>query len=206
MKNYLLLIVTISLTGCVNPINLHTAMQYAQGGYANIQKDKWFNARMAFSRAWTNADVGKADEGTVAVYAYEYGRTSGAICDWAEAERGLLTAYELDKKNNGPVHMSMVELARMYHAQGNIEKSEEWFVLAKSELDRIQADTRDAIGYADILSEYAEVIAKLGKREDYESIRKRESEIRSVFPGRNSGHEQTPYGRFCDQKSLTNKT
>lgn len=203
MKIPSVLIVTIILVGCANPINLHTARKYAQGGYANAQQDKWFNARTAFGRAWTNAELGNAEDRVTAVYAYEYGRASGAICDWKEAERGLLKAYELDKKTNGPVHMSLIELARMHHAKGDLEESEKYYRLGKTELDRQQADTRDSIGYADILADYAEVLTSLGKNEEAELLKKREEEIRKVFEGRTSSHDQTPYGEFCDQKSLT---
>ncbi|MBU1191219.1 MAG: hypothetical protein KKA36_06280 [Gammaproteobacteria bacterium] len=206
MKTIAAATLILLLSSCANPINLHTGNQYFQGGLANVKEGKWFNARMAFGRAWTNADLGNAEDRVTAVYAYEYGRASGAICDWREAERGLLKAYELDKKTNGPIHMSMVELARMYHAEGRLEKSQEWFALAKVELDRLQADTRDSIGYANILSEYAVVLSSVGKSEEAAALNKREEEIRSVFKGRTSSHDQTPYGQFCDQKSLTIKS
>ncbi len=205
MKLRLLIVAMITLDGCANPINLHTAREYAQGGYSSIKQDKWFNGRMSFGRAWANAELGKADDNVIAVYAYEYGRTSGAICDWKESERGLQKAYELDTKTNGPVHMSMAELARMYHAVGDMEQSKKWFALAKNELDRLQADTRDSIGYANILAEYAEVLSSLGDVNGSAALRKREYEIRSVFEGRSSSHEQTPYGKYCDQDSLTIK-
>ena len=190
------------LASCANPLNLHTANEYFQGGRNNAAQDKWFNARMAFGRAWTNADLGNAEDRVKAVYAYEYGRASGVICDWVESERGLSKALELDKKTNGLVHMSLVELARMYHAKGAFEESGKYFGLGKNELDKAQADTKDAIGYANILGEYAEVLSKLGSVEEAKALRKREEEIRSVFKGRTSGHEQTPYGQHCDQKSL----
>lgn len=189
------------LAGCANPINLATADRYFRTGVAQEQKEKWFDARMAFGRAWTNAQLGKADDQVTAVYAYEYGRASGAICDWAEAERGLTRAYELDKLSSGPMHMSMAELARMYHAKGDLVKSEQFFSMAKAEFDRLQADTRDAIGYADILAEYADVMSAMGKTGDAGALKKREDEIRNVFKGRASHMDRTPYGKFCDQKS-----
>ena len=99
--------------------------------------------------------------------------------------------------------MDLVELARMYHAQGMLGKSEHYFSLAKKALDRLQADTRDAIGYANILAEYAAVLSALGKREEAVILETRENEIRAVFKNRTSGHEQTPYGKFCDQKALS---
>lgn len=195
----LILLVPFLVASCANPINLRTANEYFRGGQSNAAQGNWFKARMSFGRAWTNADLGHANDGIKAVYAYEYGRTSGVICDWAESEKGLLKALELDAKINGPVHMSLVELARMYHAKGDLQNSEKYFGQAKQSLDKIQADTRDSIGYANILKEYAEILTRLGKTEDAKLLKRREEEIRSVFKDRASSHDQTPYGRHCDQ-------
>lgn len=204
MKNIIILITSLFVGGCLsNPINLKTAQSYYHGGNQNVVEGKWFNARMAYGRAWTNADLGNADDRVTAVYAYEYGRASGAICDWDESEKGLLKALELDKITNGPFHMSLVELARMYHANGNLTESEKYFSLAKVRLDELQADTRDSIGYANILKTYSEVLIKLGKKSEADTLIKREQEIRNVFKGRNSSHEVTPYGEYCNQKSIT---
>lgn len=155
---------------------------------------------MAFGRAWTNASLGKANERVTAVYAYEYGRASGVICDWNEAERGLFAALEFDKKTGGPIHMSYVELARMYQANNLNEKSEKYFSLAKIVLDEIQADTMDAIGYANILEAYAEVLLKLGKSSEAALLMSRSKEIKAVFKNRESHHEITPYGKYCEKK------
>jgi hypothetical protein len=202
MNKLIPLLFIILLSACANPINLHTGREYFQGGQENAKEGRWFNARMAFGRAWTNANLGKEDDKITAVYAYEYGRASGAICDWTEAERGLKHSYELDLKTKGPIYMDLVELARMYHAKGELNKSNQYFNLAKNELDKLQADTRDAIAYANILAEYAVVLSALGKHTQATPLKKREKEIRDVFKGRTSSHKQTPYGKFCDQKSL----
>ena len=204
MKNIIIVIAALFLAGCLtNPINLKTAQNYYHGGNKNAKEDKWFNARMAYGRAWTNADSGNADDRVTAVYAYEYGRASGAICDWDESEKGLLKALELDKKTNGPFHMSLVELARMYNSKGNLKDSEKYFSLAKARLDELQADTRDSIGYANILKTYSDVLLKLDRKSEADALIKREQEIRNVFKGRKSSHDLTPYGEHCNQKSLT---
>ncbi len=200
---YVTAILSVFLAGCVNPINLHTGEQYYQGGIENAKQDKWFNARMAYGRAWTNADIGKADDRTTAVYAYEYGRASGAICDWKEAEHGLLKALELDKKTNGPVHMSLYELARMYRAQGMHEKAEEYFVKTDEKMKAVNAEERDPIGYADFLKEYAQNSNSLGKATEASRLTSLETKIRKTHPGKTRNGDRTPYGQFCDQKSLT---
>lgn len=203
MKNILLIIFVLLVTACQNSLNLRTAHDYFQGGLQSAKEGKWYNARMSFGRAWANANLGNAKDNVIAVYAYEYGRASGAICDWDESEKGLLKALELDKKINGPTHMSLIELARMYNAQGSLSQSEKYYFLGKKRLDELQADTKDTIGYANILKSYSAVLNKLGRKEEANALTKREQEIRSVFKYRRSSHGVTPYGMYCDQKSLT---
>lgn len=73
-----------------------------------MKSGDWFNARMYFGRAIQNAKIGGADTKTVAVLWYEYGRSSGVICDWPEAARGLNEAYKLDSETVGPAYMSLM--------------------------------------------------------------------------------------------------
>lgn len=193
------------LVGCVNPINLHTGDQYYRGGIQNAKQDKWFNARMAYGRAWANADIGKASASTTATYAYEYGRASGAICDWKESERGLLKAFELDEKANGPVNMSLYELARMYRAQGIDGKAGEYFVKTDKAMKVVNAKERDPIGYADFLKEYAQNSNSLGKISEVNRLTKQETKLRKTHPGMMRNGDRTPYGQYCDQKSLTKR-
>lgn len=87
----------------------------------------------------------------------------------------------------------------MHHAKGDLEKSEEYFSLGKKALDEAQLGSRDVVGYARFLAEYADVLVAVGKPEEAIVLKQREKEILDVFPGRTATHAQTPYGKFCDQ-------
>lgn len=167
-----------------------------------MKEDKWFNA----GRAWANADIGRAADKTTATYAYEYGRALGAICDWKESERGLLKALELDQKTNGPVHMSMYEIARMYRAQGLHQKAEEYFVKTDEIMKVVNAQERDPIGYADFLHEYTQDSNSLGKAFEVSRLTNLETRIRKIHLGKTRNSDRTQYGQFCDQKSVTRRS
>ncbi|MBI1396703.1 MAG: hypothetical protein GC151_12040 [Betaproteobacteria bacterium] len=194
---------SLLLAACANPLNLYTANRYFEGGRGQAAQGDWSKARMAFGRAWTNADSGNADDRVTATYAYEYGRASGVICDWAESEHGLLKALEIDRRSNGPVYMSLVELARMYHARGSLELSARYFGTAKEALDSVNADMKDPIGYATILEEYAGVLSSLGRMRDASLVAGRAQELEQRYRGRASGHVPTPYGQHCEQNPAT---
>lgn len=201
----LLLILSFVFVSCINPTNLNTASQYFNGGKHLISQNKWFDGRMAFARAWDNARVGGGKQSMIAVYAYEYGRASGAICSWKQAEKGLLKALNLDKKTNGPIHMTYVELARMYHAQGLLGKSNKYFSLGKVELDKLPLDKIDVIAYTKILDEYVNVLSKLKKYQEAKLIKKRSNHVRNTYRNRKNLTDFTPYGKFCHQKEKTSK-
>jgi len=199
MKQIALIISIFILSACSNPLNLITGRRYFIQGLESVKSGDMFTARMAFGRAWMNANWGHEQEGITAVYAYNYGRASGAICDWVEAERGLLKAYELDQKTKGPLHMSLIELGFMYKAQGAIEKAEKYFNLGKKEADKQHIVTKDPIGYATFLSEYAEVLSLLKKPKEAIRLKNRSEEIKHVFKENSSNKKPIPYGKFCRQ-------
>lgn len=199
MRLFSISFLLIVCSGCVNAINQHTGRDYFQSGVEWRNQDNWFNARMAFGRAVANAEWGGDRDEVKSVYLYEYGRASGVICDWPEAERGLKMALELDQKTGGPDQMALAELARMYHAKGDAAVSLNYFELAMQRYDDLQIETHDAIGYARMLEEYAEVLRLNNETARASQASVRAAEIHKVFPGRDAGHVSTPYGEFCEQ-------
>ncbi len=110
------------MAGCANSINMHNAQRYAVAGQAAVRNGAWAEARKNFGLAIANVRMGHGDDRTRAVLYYEYGRASGVICDWPEAERGLNEAYNLDQQISGPAYMSLVELARMNLIEGGMTR------------------------------------------------------------------------------------
>lgn len=189
----------IILAGCANPINRHTAGKYNQAAYAAMKSGDWFGARMYFGRAIQNAKVGGVDTKSMAVLWYEYGRSSGVICDWVEAERGLDEAYKLDSETQGPVYMSLYERGRMHYDRKQYTKAVEYFARTNAEFDkaRFNFDTADPLGYADYLEEYSDALEKTGNVNDAKKHRDRAVELRNTFPGKEAHTEKTPYGTQC---------
>ncbi len=203
MRNVLgtLLILTVMVSGCVNPINLHTAGKYFQAGHSNLSAGDWVTAQKNFGKAVLNAKLGKADDRAMAVYLYEYGRASGVLCDWTESEKSLIAAYELDRENDGPTHMSLVELTRMHIGRQEFSKAVEYSDKVLPELKNLQADARDPIGYAEFLEEYSLALEQTEKDEAIKihRMRERAKELRNVFPNAKPFHDKTPYGTQCQK-------
>ncbi len=189
------------VSGCAASINEYNARQHAQAGMKAGRSGEFAKARKEFARALTNARLAHADPKMVAALSYEYGRYSGMICDWVEGEKGLAEAYDLDRQNGGPAYMSLVELARLNFDRQQHGTAVEYFDRVVLELEASHADTRDPIGYAQILDEYASSLEQTGKNGLAGKFHDRARDLRKAFPGQSSHTDRTPYGTQCHDVS-----
>lgn len=96
--------------------------------------------------------------------------------------------------------MSLYELGKMSYDRKQYTKAIEYFARVKKEFDKVQADTKDPLGYADYLEEYASALEQTDNAMEVEEHRSRAAELRKIFEGKDSHTEKTPYGTQC--KSL----
>ena len=201
MKLVLAVIITLILASCAAPINQRNAEKYYAAAVNAQHSGDWWNSRKYFARAITNAELaGVADE-SLALLWYEYGRSSGVVCDWEEAERGLNQAFELDLKTGGPAYMSLYEFARMNYDREMYPEAIEYFQTAYAEMEADQADTKDPIGYADFLDLYGHALEQAGRNDLVPELSARSERIRAAFEGKDSHTEKTPYGTECHEGS-----
>lgn len=207
MKNYitskpiiLVIAAAVILTACANPINLRTAQNYAQGCSSFQHQGEWWKARRACGRAALNAELGGADPRAVAGLWYEYGRTSGVICDYSEAKKALEKSLESDKANNGPVLMDYFELARLHFDQKLFKEAADYYQFGVAVTPK-EIIAQDPIGYAEILDEYGESLKQVGEIAKSEKIIAESKQLRLENPNVKALTQHTPYGKFCDQKS-----
>lgn len=194
-----ILAISLTLTSCANPVNRATAQQYYGGGVQNQNKGEWGSAAFSFRRAYINSQVGNLSDKEAALFAYEYGRSSGAICDWENAKQGLDKAYELDVKIGAPLYFDLVEYALMYQAMGEFEKSQGYYAKAISSLDTHNVLDVHPLYYADTLSRYSALLKQLGNNEKAEILKKRADVIVKETPNSHP-YRAIPYGKFCEQK------
>lgn len=80
-------------------------------------------------------------------------------------------------------------------------KAVEYFEQALPELENLQSDARDPIGYADFVDDYTLAFEKAGKDEatQIHHMRARAKELRNTFPEAKAFSEKTPYGTQCQK-------
>jgi len=199
--SFLTVIALLILTSCAAPINQRNAEKYYAEAVSAQHSGDWWSARKYFARAISNAELAGAPNSSLALLWYEYGRSSGVICDWQEAEGGLIKALELDLKTGGPAYMPLYELARMNYDREMYTEAVEFFRRAYAKMETDQADTKDPIGYADFLDEYSHALDESGRKDLAPKFVVRSERIRAAFVGKDSHTEKTPYGVECHASS-----
>ena len=192
-----ILVTALVLTGCASSVNQRNAAKYWDAAIAARDQGNWSLARSNWSKMIINGDLGGLDQRNMSIAYYEYGRASGILCMWEEAEKGLKKSLEIDRSNSGPIHLPLIELARLNFDRGKYGQAAEYFEEAKSIVDSFNAETRDPLGYAEFLDELSESIEKSNADGKTTSYRERADELRAAFPNGTKHTDRTPYGTQC---------
>lgn len=202
MKKQMLLVAICSLllTGCSNPINLKNAQNYYDAGQLAMRNGDWELARINFSKAVINSQLGNAPDRSRSMTLYEYARAAGVTCFYDEADKYLRQALELDRASNGPIYYPLIELARLNLDQGKFSEAVPYFKEVDPIFLEIDVIKKDPVGYADFLDEYATALKGAELQTEVVKIREREKDIRARNQGVVSRAERTPYGKHCKSK------
>ncbi len=164
---------------------------------AAVAQNQWRDAKKRWDLALQKVAAVAGDDEYLAVLYYEQGRSAGVLCQWDEAEISLQKALTLDKKTDGPFFMSLLELARLQLAQKNLQQAKEFYDQLLPELKANEAAVIDPIGSAEIVSEYAQVLVKLGAVEAAKPYREMADTWRNKHQGIEAETSKTPYGSLC---------
>lgn len=178
--------------------NRAQALRHAQNAFAAAQRGDWGVARDGLRKAVAAAEKSDADQRTMAVLYYEYGRALGVTCRYGEARTYLEKALAFDEVMGGPVYMSHVELARLNRAGRSLQEAQWHYRTVKPMLVAQNVPDVDPIGYADLLDEYADVLERIGRQGEAGALRSQSRKLRAAHPGRTSRVSATPYGTHCD--------
>lgn len=186
------------LSGCATTSGEYSRDPHGRAAAQANSAGDWRTAQKEWHLAIDDAIPARATSTELyAIALYEYGRASGVLCQWSEAERSLREAVDLDQRLHGPVYMSTYELALLYLDQGQAATARPYFERTDYEMLAIGADRKAPVGYADFLDEYADALDLGASHEEAEAKRLRAKQIREAFPHGHSITDRTPYGTLC---------
>lgn len=195
----IVLLAVFMVGGCASAINERNAHNYANAAASALQAGDWESARRNWAKAATNAQLGGMSEKQLSIAYYEYGRASGATCHFEESENYLSKSLTLDQANNGPVHMPLLELARLKLALRQYGEAINFFELLIPIYELHKAAEEDPAGVSVVYKELSNSLAHLGREREAEKYQELSKALKKASAGKHSSSEITPYGQHCSQ-------
>ncbi|WP_353192374.1 hypothetical protein [Pandoraea pnomenusa] len=196
-----MLCTVLGVTGCTTPVRKPSGPDYAaMGGAAEVRGD-WDTARRDFGQAVLVADQSGWPASQRAAMHYDYGRALGVTCFYAEAERELSLAYDLDILTNRYRYPALIELARLALAQRQFVQSAKYFNRALGSLDRMDAARKAPFAYVELLEDYALALGGADDAKSATRIIDRAAKVRASLDAadQRQATSRTPYGTHCGQ-------
>ncbi len=206
----LLIALMLSLVGCTNMSSRSAQDDYSEvyrHAYIALQKGEWHTYKRLMRTVIDSSTASGAPPEKRAIYWYEYGRASGVVCDWKDAEFALTVAHNLDIKTGGPVHESLNELGRIYVVRKQYEKAVDHFTRAFKALEQYHEkhpgkEITNQLGNARVIEDFAYALEQSGgQQSDVKRLRVSAAEIRKNLNAKDGVYEDvTPYGTQCNSR------
>ncbi|PTY00371.1 tetratricopeptide repeat protein [Opitutus sp. ER46] len=190
MQRQILVLLGLSVvgwSGCTNPINAHTARRYFEAAQGAEAEGDLPRARMLYSRAAGNTDLGHLDANSRAHAWFEYARLSGYLGEVAEAERTyerVLTLIDAGVPEAESLRApTLAEYARLLQNNDQPQRASPLYARAVAALERVSAADSDPIGFALFLENYAQCLRSVGDAPEADRIKERANALRNQHPG-----------------------
>lgn len=195
------------LSGCVNTASRSSQVDYSETyrqAYMAMQKGEWLTYKKLMRTVIDKSTASNAPAEKRSIYWYEYGRASGVVCDWDDAEFSLTVSNNLDSKSGGPAYMSMNELGRISVVRKQFDKAVDYFTRGMKGFAEYQGklsnkEYKPQLADAQILEEFAYALEQVkGKPSDVQRLKENAAEVRKkVVASGATNSDITPYGTQC---------
>jgi tetratricopeptide (TPR) repeat protein len=180
----------LPLSSCVAPV-------YGSGKSAEKQGDL-VTARERNYQGYLQVR-GQPDHRDTAYAVYEYARLSGHGGDTRAADEAFRETFKLIKASSGTadrlVTPARSEYARFLKEQGRYREAAAQFKLADAELQKRQIERIDPVGYAELLEQYRDTLAKTGQASQAAKLGAKAKSLRAGHPARPAHFQPKPYPR-----------
>lgn len=189
-----LIVAAIMTGGCATSREEGDTRALVRLGREAAARDDWIAARRHFARALHDARLADAPAGVLAPLYFDYGRASGALCDWPEASRSLRRTRDLAGSRSRPGRDATLALARVALARGRYAEARHGFERYAALLGESTPGVTPS-AYPGALIDYGRTLVALG-----ETVRGRDfiEDAAHVPPTDVADAAATsPFGRHC---------
>jgi tetratricopeptide (TPR) repeat protein len=191
------------LTACANPINQRTAENYYVAGERALAAGNLPLAKQNFARALVNVEIGHLGPAAEAQAASKLAQVLGNMCEYDDAEKAFLRALSAGETAfgaNAPrTLVTRVELAQFNFDVGQYEKAVLFFEKAFASGGSL-IESRDPIGYARLLDDYAIALRQTGKLQASAEATAKATALRNSAKSPSPGtvtSDYVPYPKSC---------
>jgi tetratricopeptide (TPR) repeat protein len=174
-----------SLQGCASALNAATYRRYYAAATESEQAGDLQQAKIFWSRALINAQLGDLGPDAESAALYNYARVVGQLCEPDLARTSFRRALELTEQQHGPggqyASLRLFELARLECDQGNPRECAAWYDRAVP-LVRAHEAQGDPIAFANELDRYAGALEQVGAGERAAALRAESAALRAANP------------------------
>ena len=196
-------LLTVLLAACANPINQRTAENYYVAGERALAARNLPLAKQNFSRALINTKIGNLGPAAEAQAASKLALVLGNMCEYDDAEKTFLQAISAEETafgaNSPRTLITRVELAQFNFDVGRYEKAAIFFDKAFASGGSL-LESRDPIGYAALLDDYATSLRQTGKLQAAAEASAKATGLRDNAKSPSVGavkSDYVPYPRSC---------
>lgn len=187
--------------GCANPINAIHYNYYLGQGHAASAAGDYAQAKVFFSRALINAQIGNLGPKDEARALYNYGLAVGYLCEYELAQQSFVEALRLEEEAEGPdggvAVMRLFELARLEYDHENYAEAARWYDRALPLAQKVGADGTDPIAFANELDRDATALEKSGDPARAAAAREQSAQLREQHPGAYAHFVPKTYPKDC---------
>jgi tetratricopeptide (TPR) repeat protein len=195
------LVISMVLSGCANPINMHTAQKYFDAGMAAERAGNYQAAHENYYRAYVNTELGHADDQRKALAMYNLGRMKGYLCMKSDAEplpqKSVIVEEKALSQNGSWYTGRLAEMARFYLGFGEYAKAIPYFEKATLRLIDSGIERTNPIDMAGMWDNYAEALRQAGSGGKAKEVADRARSLRDSNPGETARFAPFQYGKNC---------
>jgi tetratricopeptide (TPR) repeat protein len=204
MRWIIVMLLTLPVIACANPVNRANAEKYHERGTQAEYAGDFALAEQNFSRALWNARMGNSPRSGISLVTYNLGRIKGYLCKYDEAEELLLEALRLEEQESGPdsglASMRLFELARLSAARGRFDEARKYYSRAIPIVRKLDIESSDPIGFADVLSDYVMVLESLEQHQEAIDASRESEQLRATHPDRQAEFTPSSYKQDCPEE------
>ena len=158
-------------------------------------------ARDAFWRASTKARRDGAAPAYQSAVLYNWGRMAGHTCHWAQSERLLQEALDIEVSVSGPdsgaISNRLFELARLHGDQGHATQAATHYERAVAMARRLGVGKSDPIGLANAYDDWAQALRGAGQPQQAAAAHAQGQTLRTQHPGQKARFIPRHYPKSC---------